>query len=109
MILRLRSGRRTVTVKEIKEFMELPVKIAEMTHSPVQVPLDVFKEIMQKLEMADKEHREMIINKLMTEMNHNQHSFISICVACRGSDICKDPKKGYKKTCEKEQFDKYNK
>lgn len=39
-----------MTIKEIKEFMWFPVKIAELTHSPVQVPLDVFEEIMQKLE-----------------------------------------------------------
>lgn len=42
-----------MTVREIKEYLELPIKVAGLTGEPVQVPIDIMTAILEKLEKSE--------------------------------------------------------
>lgn len=42
-----------MTVREIKEYLELPIKVAGLTGEPVQVPMDIMTAILEKLEASE--------------------------------------------------------
>lgn len=47
-----------MTVREIKEYLELPIKVAGLTGEPVQVPMDVMQAILEKLEASEDDAEE---------------------------------------------------
>lgn len=47
-----------MTVREIKEYLELPIKVAGLTGEPVQVPMDIMTAILEKLEASEVDAEE---------------------------------------------------
>lgn len=47
-----------MTVREIKEYLELAIKAAELIGEPVPVPMDVMAAILEKLEASEDDAEE---------------------------------------------------
>lgn len=47
-----------MTIMEIREHLEMPIMVAQITNSPVKVPMDVMRAILEKLEKSEDDAEE---------------------------------------------------